>query len=120
MSESESSPSHKWRDLIRRQRASGLPVAAFCRQNGVAGSSFFAWKRKIGRSPAASAFIEATVAPRRGSPRSATPPEGRPAGSLEIRLRGGRRVRVWRGFDRGLLAEVITVLEGSAPAEGLS
>jgi hypothetical protein len=112
MSECESSLSHKWRDLIRRQRASGLSVAAFCRQNGVAGSSFFAWKRKIGPSPAAPAFVEATLA--------GTPPEGRPAGSVEVRLRGGRRVRVCRGFDRGLLAEVIAVLEAPAPAEGLS
>jgi transposase len=112
MSETESSLSHKWRDLICRQRAGGLSVAAFCRRNGVAGSSFFAWKRKIGSLPAAPAFVEATVV--------ATPPAGRPAGSVEVRLRGGRRVRVCRGFDRDLLAEVIAVLEALAPAEGLS
>ena len=120
MIEPASSLSRQWRDLIRRQRASGLSVAGFCRQNGVAGSSFFAWKRKSGPSLAAPAFIEATVAPRPSWPRSATPPQGRSARCIEVRLRGGRRVRVWRGFDRGLLAEVIAVLEGSGPAEGLS
>jgi hypothetical protein len=55
-------------------------------------SSFFAWKRKLGPSPAASAFVEATVT---------DVPTARPAAAIEIRLRGRRRVRVGRrGFDR--------------------
>jgi hypothetical protein len=33
------------------------------------------------------------------------------AGAIELRLRGGRRVRVGRGFDRQLLAEVVAALE---------
>ena len=106
MSESASSLSHKWRDLIRRQQASGLSVAAFCRQNRIAESSFFAWKRRVISSPVAPAFVEAKV--------TASLPAVRAAGVLEIRLRGGRRVLVHAGFDRNLLAELITVLEGLA------
>ncbi len=95
----------KWRDLIERQQASGFSVAAFCRDNGVAASSFFAWKRKLAAAPAASspAFVEATVA--------GTPPVARSARRIEVCLRHGRRVRVGRGFDRGLLAEVVAALE---------
>jgi transposase len=83
-----------------------LSVAAFCRRDGVAASSFFAWKRRLGVVPATPAFVEATVA---GTP----PPPPRSAGRVEVRLRGGRRVRVGRGFDRDLLAEVVAALEAT-------
>ena len=108
MSELASPAWYKWRDLIERQRASGLSVAGFCRRDGVAASSFFAWKRKLGSSPATPAFVEATVAGTRPPPT----PAARSAGRIEVRLRGGRRVRVGRGFDRDLLAEVVVALEG--------
>ena len=113
MSELASPAWHKWRDLIERQRASGLSVAVFCRRDGVAASSFFAWKRKLGSSPATPAFVEATVA---GTPPTPPPPltrsAARGAARIEVRLRGGRRVRVGRGFDRELLADVVAALEG--------
>lgn len=108
MSEPASPAWHKWRDLIERQRASGLSVAVFCRRDGVAASSFFAWKRRLGSTPATPAFVEATVA---GTP--PRPPTTRSAGRIEVRLRGGRRVRVGRGFDRELLAEVVAALEAT-------
>jgi transposase len=98
---------HKWRDVIERQRTSGLSVAAFCRRDGVAASSFFAWKRRLGVVPATPAFVEATVT---GTP---LPPTTRSAGRIEVRLRGGRRVRVGRGFDHHLLAEVVAALEAT-------
>jgi hypothetical protein len=111
MSEPASPTWHKWRDLIERQRASGLSVAVFCRRDGVAASSFFAWKRKLGSTPAAPAFVEATVA---GTPPPPPPPPAtRSARWIEVLLRGGRRVRVGRGFDRGLLAEVVAALEAT-------
>ena len=109
MSEPLSSAWPKWRDLVERQRASGLSVAAFCRRDGVAASSFFAWKRKLGFVPATPAFVEATVA---GTPPT-RPPTTRSAGRVEVRLRGGRRVRVGPGFDRDLLAEVVAALEAT-------
>jgi transposase-like protein len=92
----ESPARQKWREIIRRQQSSGLGVAEFCRDNMIPPSSFFGWRRKLGHAQAA-AFVEATVAPR-------------PAG-IEIRLRGGRRLLLRRGFDRELLAEAVAVLE---------
>jgi len=37
-----------------------------------------------------------------------------PAAGIEVRLRRGRRLLLRRGFDRGLLMEVVRVLEGIA------
>jgi len=36
-----------WRDRIRRQEISGLTIAQFCAQEGVARSKFHAWKRRF-------------------------------------------------------------------------
>jgi len=37
----------RWRWILGRYRGSGLSVVAFCRQAGIAQSSFFAWQRKL-------------------------------------------------------------------------
>jgi hypothetical protein len=106
MNERSSAAHDRWREIIRRQSASGLSVAEFCRRDRLPASSFFAWKRKLGPSPAASAFVEATVA------RTLLPLSPR---RIEVLLRGGRRVRVGAGFDHTLLAEVVAALEAMAP-----
>ena len=104
MSEAILSVPQKWREVLDRFDASGLSAAAFCRRHAIAESSFFAWRRRLAPRPIASHFVEAKVA--------AVPVAARPAGVIEIRLRGGRRVRVHRGFDRVLLGEVVAALEG--------
>jgi len=110
MSESESPAWRKWRKVIERQQVSGLSVAAFCRSNGVPASSFFAWKRRLAGSSAGAVttspagtvpgFVEATISDLRCR-----------ACSIQVRLRGGRRVLVGRGFDHQLLAEVVAFFE---------
>ena len=59
-----------WRDRVRRQEASGLTIAQFCAQEGVARSKFHAWKRRFRLMespdqcpalPAPSAFLPVTV-----------------------------------------------------------
>jgi hypothetical protein len=42
--------SARWRGLLARQISSGLSVAAFCRREGVALSTFRWWKRKLASS----------------------------------------------------------------------
>jgi hypothetical protein len=69
----------------------------------LADSSYYLWKRKLGQAVPASGFVEARVV---DSPALAA--------WLEVRVRGGRRVVVRTGFDRGLLAEVVAALEGMA------
>lgn len=36
-----------WREVIRRQQASGLSIAQFCRQEGLAQASFYNWRKKL-------------------------------------------------------------------------
>lgn len=125
MSNAESPAWRKWRQIIERQQASGNSIAAFCRSNRVPTSSFFAWKRKLAASPAGAftalpaqapatvpgdapagsfpGFVEATVPRLRSAP-----------GSVQVRLRGGRRLLVGRGFDRDLLAEIVAFFEGNS------
>jgi hypothetical protein len=40
-----------WRERLRRQSQSGLPVAAFCAREGVSPAAFYYWKRSL--APAA-------------------------------------------------------------------
>jgi len=46
-----------WRDVIRRQRDSGLSIAQFCRQEGLAQASFDNWRKKLAPDKA-SPFLE--------------------------------------------------------------
>lgn len=123
MSKPESPAWRKWRQIIERQQASGNSIAAFCRSNRLPSSSFFAWKRRLaasaaGGSAALPAQAPATVpvaAPAHGLQGfvEATVPHLRcAAATIQVRLRGGRRLLVGRGFDRDLLTEVVAFFEG--------
>lgn len=99
----------KWRELVERQRSSGLSVAAFCARHGIAVPSLYAWRRRLAAAPV---FVEAKVAGTSG-PQS--------SGMIEVRLRGGRRLLVRReGFDRELLVEVVAALESLPPGTEVS
>ena len=101
MRTSRSDTLQKWRKLVERQRSSGLSVAKFCARHGIAIPSLYAWRRRLAAAPV---FVEAEVVGTSGP---------LPAGVVEVRLRGGRRLMVRReGFDRELLAEVVAALEG--------
>ena len=96
-----------WRPIIDGQRPSGLTVARYCRDRGVTEGSFYTWKRRL-RSPAKpkrlakTGFVEIT------------PPNAQTARTIEICLRGERRLLVRRGFDRDLLIELGGALESVA------
>jgi hypothetical protein len=87
-----------WRDRIRRQQASGLTIAQFCAQEGVARSKFHAWKRRFrllnppDRCPTLatpSPFLPVTV---RLLERAADP--GAPGLPIEADLPNGIRLRI--------------------------
>ncbi len=77
-----------WRDRIDRQQASGLTIAQFCAQEGVARSKFHAWKRRFRLMahpdqcpalPTPSTFLPVTVRLLERRCRSAAAHRGRPS-----------------------------------------
>jgi transposase-like protein len=103
------SASARWKKLIADQEASGLPVSVFCRERGIPQSSLFAWRRRL-----AAAGTPNTVAkfqPVKIVPETSGQSERSTAGSIELFLRGGRRLLIHKGFDRGLLIELVGTLE---------
>ena len=108
--------SAKWREIINQHAVSGLSVKQFCRRSGVAESSFFAWKRRLRPGAARPTFIEAKLAGTAVADVKAVADSSsvRAEGVIDVRLRGGRIVRVRPGFDRRLLVELIGVLESRA------
>ena len=113
-----------WRERLAQQAAGGRTIAAWCRQNGVAGSLFHFWKRTIARRDAGRLGPPPKTSARRKAPAVfarvvlAPPPppphpESLPArDAIEIMLCGGQVVRVASGFDAAALARVLAVLEG--------
>jgi hypothetical protein len=58
----------QWRQVIARQRASGLSVAEFCRRENVSRQGFHVWNRKL-RQGASPARGTAKAAPKQRSPK---------------------------------------------------
>jgi transposase-like protein len=52
----------QWRQVIARQRASGLTVAEFCRKENVSRQGFHVWKRKLRQATSASAGSDVAAA----------------------------------------------------------
>ena len=85
---------------VLRQSESGKTIAAFCRSQGIALSSFQNWKRKFTGN---SSFVEVTVP----SPvRSAVP--------VEVVLASGEKICTTSGCDPVWLAAIVRSL-GTAP-----
>ena len=102
----------RWREILRKQRASGLSVAAFCRRSRITQTSFYAWRRKL-RDVAT--FTEVRVTSESALTGDALPV----ARSLEVVLTGGRSIAVRPGFDRATLLALVDALErGTADADG--
>lgn len=108
-----------WREVIRRQEASGLSVAAFCREEQVPPASFFAWRKKLadadqnanaapGRDADASHEVRAQFVPIDLSACTPSP------ASFEIVHPDGYRVVVPTPFDGESLREILLVLKEMA------
>ena len=102
-----------WQDVVQRQAASGQPVRPWCRAHQVPESGFYFWRRELERrgvpvaagAPVSAGFVPVAVTADRTAGGD---------GRIEIRLAGGRRVRVSGPVDRQTLADVVAVLEGRA------
>jgi hypothetical protein len=96
----------QWRRRISEWRAGGLSVRDFCARHGLAGASFHARRRVLGRRAAEQpAFAPVQVVA------DATPTQ---ASALRVVLLGGRTVRIAPGFDAATLCRLLTVRGGRA------
>jgi hypothetical protein len=115
----EESREAKWRRLIESQAASGLSVKRFCVDHGVAGASFFAWRRNLAGGYARPGEGSACTRPASFIEVSRSRDEPHAAATIELELREERRegtavtrVLLLRpGFDPALLRAVLAALE---------
>ncbi len=68
-----------WRDRVRRQEASGLTLAKFCAQEGVARPRLHAWKRRFRLMERADGAIHFSSCKNVGGPQRPSP-DSRSAG----------------------------------------
>ena len=106
--QSQSSRAEFWRQVVVRQRASGLSIHRFCMKEGLATATFFVWKRQLSQE-AGGGGSAVNFAPVRVVTEGAC--EG-VAGTIEILLPQDRRVRISGTVDRQQLADVLAVLAG--------
>ncbi|MBX3433471.1 MAG: hypothetical protein KF847_09135 [Pirellulales bacterium] len=100
----------RWRETFKRFRASGQTVREFCKQEQLAESAFYAWRRTIGERDEvggalrkAPAFVPAVVT-------NASPREE----SIVIELGGGRTLRLPGAISVERVAELVAALEARA------
>lgn len=105
-----------WREVVRRQAASGVSIRAFCQQEQLAESAFYAWRRTIaerdGQAPptkmrkpsSAPTFVPAMV----------TDVVAQEA-SIVLELAGGRVLRLPASISIERLAGLVQALEARGP-----
>ncbi len=90
--------------LVEAYRKSGVSVDAFAAREGIGASTFYGWLRAPQLAPRSATRIARVVVARTKTPLS----EDEAPVLLEY---AGARMSVRRGFDRRVLAEVLSVLE---------
>jgi hypothetical protein len=98
-SEAATAKTELWRELILRQKKSGLSVQAFCQEQGVSGWSFYQWRKRLAQNPP---VRFALVETREKSQQSMA--------TMELWLSGGDRLQIAPGVDAATLRTVLAVL----------
>lgn len=94
----------QWERRVARWRASGVSMAAYCRQHGLSYWMFVRWRQRIEQTvaPAPPLTLIPVVAPTSSG------------GAITIRLPDGIGIEVEPGFDAGVLSAVMRALQGSS------
>ncbi len=107
-----------WRDVMAEQQASGLSVVAFCRENDVADSLFYRWRRRLAEPDQGEGFLPEEHANDRGNPTQAVArfvpielPSPHPRAGFEIVRPDGCRVLIPSGFEAADLREILRTIE---------
>ena len=127
----------QWRAAVQQWQKSGQSIRDYCRACGLRESAFYFWRRELtrrspagipqrgdGQSPAGKAPGDEKASARRRRASAARHDQARflpvqvvldreqpSTAGIEIVLGDGRQVRVHRGFDHQVLADVLRVLE---------
>lgn len=90
-----------WRELVARQRRSGLSVAAFCRRHKVSPASLYGWRQRLTEEatdePKEVSFVPLPLQP-------AVPPR---VSEFSVQLPNGVQVSVPQAFDAAALERLL-------------
>ena len=94
--------------VVAEYESSGLSRIEFCRERGLALSTLGRYRSRQQREAAAgsNALLAVEVCGRAPAPIAGT------SSALAVVLRSGRRIEVGRGFDTGVLEQLVRALEG--------
>ena len=100
--------------LVAATREPGATVASVAREHGVSEGLLYTWRSRLGRGPADAGFAPITVLdePRGDLTAVAVSTEVLPAGTIEIGLPNGCRLRVHERIAASSLRKVVGVLGG--------
>jgi transposase-like protein len=115
-----------WHQMFARWTASGLSIAAFCKDAGLSQQSFYRWRRVLRQRISRFGQQRRPQAVDAVNEKAATATAQRPlplfvplavettaaATVLEVVVCDGRVIRVPAGFDAPTLAQILAVLEG--------
>jgi transposase-like protein len=93
--------SEYWRARIAEQEGSGLPVARFCKDQGISEQSFYVWRKRLrNEGPVRFALVE--TGPGQQQPDATS--------ALELILPGGERLRIGAAVNPNALRTVLEAL----------
>lgn len=99
--ENAAARSDRWRERIASFERSGVSVRQFCKDNGIAEHSFYAWRRRLRQNgPVRFALVERGVVQQQSVAEAA----------LELIFPPGERLRIGSGVDAGALRTVLEAL----------
>ena len=100
-----------WRKVIAEQATSGLSVRQFCREKHIHESSFYAWRREIGRRDRQTGSMPTETGPQFLPVRVTGGEDNRPDRPIEVISPDGWRVRVANGASAAHAAELLRHLQ---------
>jgi hypothetical protein len=95
----------QWHALFEEQRSSGLSVTEWCRRRGIEKNTFYGWRKRLAETP----VFAASSPPQFMAVAIASDPPVVSTGLLTLRV-GQFSLDIASGFDRRLLADVLSVL----------
>ena len=100
-----------WQQKLHEHSQSGLSIRAFCRQEKLAETAFYFWRREIARRR-----CERRREPRRGRAlfvpvRVMAEAQSTSGGEIAIALADGRRIHLTPPVDKQSLSDILAVME---------